>query len=338
MEADKNDINILNDAIQNWEHEGKLTPLQAAELRNSITVRENDNSLIAQYFFIIALSCTLLAFAAIFIDDKLLEKIKVYFSVSDAVIAFITGLLSASWFFFVGKNKNKFSPARFETYMILGGVSALTCMVYICKGLTPVRSYEVLFLVAAALLFVLSILFRSTTLWIGAVMNITAWFEEYSSLHSTRYRFMGMNYPVRFAIFGLLIVLFAAMQSRISRLRYSQQFSFVMGLLLFFTSMWLVSIFGNYNYLDEWYRVRQTQVLAYGIVLGIVALLTFYLGIKFRNDTARDIGFIFLLLDLYTRYFEYFWDSMNKGLFFLILAITFWLLGALIRKGRKIIH
>jgi len=40
-------------------------------------------------------------------------------------------------------------------------------------------------------------------------------------------------------------------------------------------------------------------------------------------------------VNLYTRYFEYFWDGMNKGLFFLILAIAFGFTGWFLDRKTK---
>jgi hypothetical protein len=38
---------------------------------------------------------------------------------------------------------------------------------------------------------------------------------------------------------------------------------------------------------------------------------------------------------MYTRYFEYLWDRTHKGLFFAILAASFWWLGKLLEKRNK---
>jgi hypothetical protein len=35
---------------------------------------------------------------------------------------------------------------------------------------------------------------------------------------------------------------------------------------------------------------------------------------------------------MYTRYFEYFWNSMHKALFFALLGISFWLIGSKAEK------
>jgi len=47
------------------------------------------------------------------------------------------------------------------------------------------------------------------------------------------------------------------------------------------------------------------------------------------------MALLFLLLNLYTRYFEYFWDVTNKGIFFTILALSFWLIGKKLEQYRR---
>ena len=45
------------------------------------------------------------------------------------------------------------------------------------------------------------------------------------------------------------------------------------------------------------------------------------------NPTTRGFGLTFLFINLYTRYFEFFWDAAPKAVFFVILAASFWALG-----------
>ena len=49
----------------------------------------------------------------------------------------------------------------------------------------------------------------------------------------------------------------------------------------------------------------------------------------------RLFGITFLAINLYTRYFEYFWDGLHKVVFFLILAASLALIG---RYAEKIWH
>jgi hypothetical protein len=50
---------------------------------------------------------------------------------------------------------------------------------------------------------------------------------------------------------------------------------------------------------------------------------------------TRGFGITFIFINLYTRFFEYFWEGTHKAIFFAILAISFWYLGS---RAEKIWH
>ena len=56
---------------------------------------------------------------------------------------------------------------------------------------------------------------------------------------------------------------------------------------------------------------------------------------RFDDAVARGFGITFFLLGIYTLYFSLLWDVIHAGLFFFILAVSFWLLG---RKAERIWH
>jgi len=336
MEVDKSESKTLQKAIEGWEQAGKLTKEQADDLRETIDYKHSERHQIAQYFFFIALFCTLLAFGAIFLNEKLLEKIKLYFSWNDMAIAGITAVLSISWFWYIGRKRKHLSTAAYEVYMVLGGLSVLTTLIYTCKQITTDTTYTLFLTLSFLCLAILSIFFRSKSLWIGAIAAFIGWFGEFSVYHSSNNLFLGMNYPMRYTILGLVLLASGLLQGLVKPLSFTGRITYTIGLILLFSGLWGVSIFGNYNTLAGWQQVRQIHVLAYSIVFGLASVISFYLGTRYKDDLARDFGVIFLLINLYTRYFEYFWGSMNKGIFFLILAITFSLVGRwLERTNRK---
>jgi len=335
MEVDKSEWELLQSALNEWEHSGRLTSEKADELRKSIAYKGSERQQIAQYFFFIALFCTLLAFGAIFLNEKLLEKIKAYFSWSDIVIALITALLSVLWFWYIGKKRSQVSSIAYEIYMVLGGLSVLTSLVYFCKEAHIDKTYTALLSMAVCLLIIIAQVFRSSALWIGAIGTAIAWFGAFSNWQGADNLFLGMNYPMRYTAFGLFILVIAFLQRQVNALSFGRRITYIAGLILFFSGLWGISIFGNYNTLVGWQQVRQVHVLAYSAVFGFAAVLSFYLGIRYKDDLARDFGVLFLLINLYTRYFEYFWDSMNKGIFFSILAITFGFVGWLLERQKK---
>ena len=334
MEVDNSEWNIIQEALRVWEQEGKISAGQKETLLESVHLKKPEHQ-VAQYFFIIAISCTLLAFAAIFIDDRLLETIKSYFSLSNWVIAAVTGLLSAAWFYYLRQKKRRFSAVSFECFMVLGGLTALTALVYACKDFEQRLHYSTLLLLATLLLAGLGAGFRSVALWTAALVGLCGWYGAFTSWQSYGNLFLGMNYPVRFAVLGLLILGGAQLQRKVPRLSAFRRITYVFGLLTLFTALWGMSVFGNYGSYAQWTAVRQTQVLLYAVLFAAAAGLAFYLGIRNRDSLTRDVGILFLLINLYTRYFEYFWDNINKGIFFLLLAVSFWLLGRWIEKRKR---
>lgn len=110
-----------------------------------------------------------------------------------------------------------------------------------------------------------------------------------------------MNYPMRFVAFGLIVTIGSFFVMRYPKLAFVQRITYLAGLILFFISMWMVSIFGNYGYLDEWAKVRQVQVIIYAVLFGLCTAVIFYMGIKYKDDATRDLAVLFLLLNLYSR-------------------------------------
>jgi uncharacterized membrane protein len=335
MEVEKQEWDAIKKALTAWEDDGLISPEKNRELRQSVKLKRNDRQQVARYFFIVAISCTLLSFGAIFLDEKLLEKLKVYFALSNVFIATIMAGLATAWFWFVNKRRARYSPFAWEVYMVLGGLTVLCALVYICKDTGFGANNNGMLITASALLFLLAASFRSSVLWIGGLLALLSWFGALTSWQSKQDMFMGLNYPARYTLFGLLVIGASFLLQSIPSAKRFHRLTYISGLIIFLTSLWAVSVFGNFAHLDEWAKVRQVYVLFYGAIFGVVAAAVFYLGIRYDDDFTRDAGVIYLLLNLYSRYFEFFWDSMNKGLFFLVLAVSFWFIGRRLEKRRR---
>lgn len=334
MQADKQEREVLGKALDEWKDAGLLTPEHAAQLRGTIKAKESGTEQLAHYFFIIAVCCALLAFGALFIDEKLLQRLQQTFLLHNITIAVAAMILSAICFRFARRQRPVVSVAAYELYLVPGTLTALISLVYICKETGNGDGYTFFLGLASIMLGALCIVFRSRMLWCGFLLAGMGWFGAFSTVHSHDNLFLGMNYPVRFTLFGLLVLVLSWGQRKIPRLDGYYRISYHAGLLIFFTALWGLSVFGNYGYLDQWAAVRQTQVLGFSFLFGAATGIALYLGIRYDDPAVRDYSILFLLLNLYTRYFEYFWNSMNKGLFFLFLALSFWLLGRWLNKRK----
>jgi hypothetical protein len=164
--------------------------------------------------------------------------------------------------------------------------------------------------------------------------------------------FLGMNYPLRFVIFGAALATlgiagqysFADATSTASSLSFKErllsmsQQTKVIGLLNLFVALWIMSIFGNYGDMTQWQKVRQYELLHWTVVFGVVAIAAVWYGVRQDDGALRGFGLTFRFINLYTRFFEYFWDSIHKAAFFAVLAVlavSFWYVG---RKAEAIWH
>ena len=108
----------------------------------------------------------------------------------------------------------------------------------------------------------------------------------------------------------------------------------IMGLSYLFIALWIMSIFGNYDP-DTWYYISSVQLLPWALLFAVVAVICIYVSLKTDDGMLRGFGLTFLGINLYTRFFEYFWNSLHSAIFFFILAISLILIG---RKAEKIWH
>ncbi len=161
--------------------------------------------------------------------------------------------------------------------------------------------------------------------WFGAETGYVSGWGAY---------WLGMNYPIRFVLFGgaLLALCYGAQ----SLLRQRQLFtvSKAMGLTYLFIALWIMSIFGNYD-ADSWYQVSQARLLPWGLLFAVAAGVCIFISLKTDDGMLRGFGLTFLAINLYTRFFEFFWNGMHKVLFFLILAVSLAVIG---RYAERIWH
>ena len=96
-----------------------------------------------------------------------------------------------------------------------------------------------------------------------------------------------------------------------------------------------MSIFGHYDIDNGGYGATRAALLPWVLLFAVAAGICIWISLKTDDGMLRGFGLTFLAINLYTRYFEYFWDEMNKVLFFLILAASLAVIG---RYAERIWH
>lgn len=336
MQFNKKQGLFLTKTIQDWQAQGIISPETADTLSSSFKIRPFDWARLAKYSFWISIICAVIAVAAILLDAMLMELLQRLFHSSGLVPCIIFSILSVVTYILAFKRRKKFPEKTFsnEAIIFIGVLFTAVAVAFFGKFIdTGSGHYSLLFLLSTVIYAVIAFCFPSRLVWIFCLLSLGAWFgTETGYMSGSGAYFLGMNYPLRFILFGsVLVALSFAFKPRAFLNEFSHS-TYVIGLLYLFIALWILSIFGNYSDLDTWREVPQYQLALWGVLFAAVALLTIFYGLKYDDATSRGFGITFLFINLYTRYFEYFWDHTHKAIFFIILAVSFWLIGRYAEK------
>jgi hypothetical protein len=337
LNLDKQESDFLDRVIAGWLEQGLVDHQQAEKLRSSYQVTGFDWMRLAKYSFWIALICGATAFTFLIVNDTVVDWLKKLYYTPDIIISFVSGLMAVFFFLWGRRRENRFPERVFsnEAVIFTGILFTASTIAYLGKAFDNNSGhFSILFLISVFVYGLLAWRMDSRLIWLFALVSLGSWFGTETGYQTQwSHYFLGMNYPLRFVVFGLLLVASCHLLRRGKWFRGFWELTYVVGLLYLFLSLWLLSIFGNYGSLDSWWRVKQISFFYWGIISAAVAAGFMIYGLKTQDSAAREFGITFLVIFIYTKYFEYFWDSTNHTLFFAVLAVSFWLIG---RKAEKI--
>ncbi len=337
LDLDKQECELLTQAITHWENQGIIDKPVADTLRTTYKIKGFDWMRLAKYSFWIALICGATSFGWFIIDDAFLSYIKKLYNTPDIIIAALSGIIATTLFLWSRRLK-RISPEKVfsnEAVTFMAVLFTALCIAYLGKTFDNGSGhFSILFLISVLVYGILAWNMRSRLIWTFALISLASWFGSETGYQTHwGYYFLGMNYPLRFVAFGSLVVIAAFILRRQKWFAQFADVTNIIGLLYLMFSLWLISIFGNYADIDQWWPVKQITLFYWGIIAAVVYVAFLLYGLKTNDIVAREFGITFLIILIYTKYFEYFWLQSNKPLFFAILAISFWFIG---RKAEKI--
>ena len=337
MKIEPQEAKKMEQLLERWESSNKITPDQKAVLEQDLQASTSGRSSfdwknLSFLSFFFAVVCIILA-TSLMVIDNWIEKILDYvIEVSDWVKSIFLFLLASLLYYFAHIRRRQYPRRVFsnEAIFLFGAVSVAFALMYLGYHFGMYDGYfPILILLSAFLYGAVGLLLHSNINWYLALAALALWFGTETAYRSGwESYFLGMNYPMRYLLFGILLLglyrLFRALNFAVK----FRQSTYTIGLLSLFFSFWLLSIFGNYTDLEAWSEVAQYRFIYWALILALASGLAIWYGLRYQDRIARELGIIFLLLNIYTRYFEYFWDSLHKVVFFSILALSFWLLGS----------
>lgn len=337
MKIDREKSEFLEEMIDFWEQEKIIEPEKATELKKSYSIKSFDWQKLAKYSIYIALACGVFALGSLLLDKQMTAILSSLYNTPNILISLLS-FGGATYFLILGNKRRRIKAKQVfsnEALLFAGVLLIANGLAYLGKSIDKnSENYALLFLFAVPVYGILGYHFRSKLIWAFALFSLGAWFgTETSYIGKSNFYFLGMNYPLRFVCFGIILTAFSWFLKNSAKLNFLFLTTYFIGLLYTFTALWLLSIFGNFASIDQWYSISQYALYFWAALSIVVCGLTFFLGFKFKDEMAREFGATFLIVNLYSRFFEYFWDAWHKALFFAVLAISFWLIG---RKAEKI--
>ncbi|MFN8260991.1 MAG: hypothetical protein U0X41_08680 [Chitinophagales bacterium] len=333
MRLDKKKADFLCKAIDEWQSQQLLSDEQAQLMKQSISVRKFDWRQVTVYAFIIAVACAVLSVIVLLADKPLRAIIEKFTQITDFGISCILSVftLLVFWYTDTRFRKQPDTPFSNGSFLLFGAFLSLTMISYWVKTLHVFQQHPAFVFLLAALVYVpLAAYFRSQTLWVLGGLMLAIAFGLYTENRVEG--FCGLNLPMRFIPFSVLILSILTILRKVQSLKPFFRAHYVMGLLLFYLSLWLVTIFGNYSSYERWQEVKQIQFLIWDGLLFTVAGVGMYFGLKRHDFVLGNMSLVFFMLNLVTRYFEYCWAPLHKSVFFMILSFIFWFIGSRAEK------
>jgi hypothetical protein len=337
MKLNKKQSAFLSNTISWWENSGDIPQELADKLRQTYTTKPFDFKRLAKYAFWFSIFFLVIAVLSFLADTVLIEFIQTFLSTSPIFLSLFFAILASIAYWIGVKRKNKWPEKIFsnEAIIFIGVLLTSTSIGFLGKALdTGSGHFALLFLLATIVYGILAFWLPSKLVWIFALISFGAWFgTETGYISGWEDYFLGLNYPLRYVLFGACLVgLSHLFRKKLTALGLFNS-TYIIGMLYLFTALWLVSIFGNFGDMEAWKRINQITFIHWGVVSIIISIGAIYLGLKTDDTISRSFGIIFLMINIYTKYFEFLWNDLHKGIFFLILGISLWMIG---QKAEKI--
>ncbi|MCD9494995.1 hypothetical protein [Photobacterium carnosum] len=336
IKVNKRQEQLLNDTIAQWQQQQLIDTQQAQQLRQSYHVISFDWKLLAVYSFWAAIACFILSVILLVADDYLIALISHLIDTPASVLTILSAIIAGLFFYFGVKRRQRYPEKTVsnEAIFFFGVLITAVASGFLSHTTLALHWRESLFIIIPTVIYlIVGIQLRSVLVWLFALLGVGLWvLTETSYLAHDHYLFWGMNIPLRFTVIGLLIAGLSSIFKPNSRFYFTKEATQFIGLIYFFTALWMLTIFGNYDSLRAWSNIKQIELWGWSVAMLLITLSAIFYGIKYNDPLVRAFGIIFLLLCLYSRYFEYFWDTLHKALFFAILALSFWIIGGRAEK------
>ena len=319
----------VRDALEFWKEEGMLTREQHDALRDSIEV-EFDWARLAFHATWIAAVCMFTGMVALLASDIIVALLEN----APAALRALGSFVAAGLLVFFGFRLRLREHPHIKTY----GVLLFLGCVFISLGFSQVAvaldlndaSVHLIFLPACMIYGLIGWYGRSGLSWLFALMAFSSWLGVRTGYSWGGYWLMDSQ-PLQSMVYGALLTGLSLLpySAELLKSREIHGVTQVWGLLALFIPLWILSIWGAGEH-----KAQAGELIAWSLIMAAAGAGALLGGLRLESGRLVGFGLTFLGIELYTKYFEYCWDHLNQGLFFMILGGSLILMVKLIQKYR----
>ena len=315
-------MRLVDRVLAHWQAEHEITSAQRKALRNSLDASSFDWYRLAQYAFIISVVCAMIAFASLLHIKTIMDYLVGIGALGRTTLAavFAVGFYAAGFLVARYRASNWFMSGALYLIAVVMTQVFVACLMYYLNMSQRIEDIGTFLL--ALIYAVIGLGTGSVMVWVFALLFLGAWFGNQSFYVGSTY-VMGMRHPEVTFIYGMLLLALAQLMTYIKRFRLFSVSSFALALLYIFLSLWILSLSGGLMAKGQ----STDGQLFWSVILLFAASTSIWHGLRYDWALTRGYGLTFLAINLYTKFFEYFWSALPKTLFFIILAASFWLIG-----------
>ncbi|KAI0901676.1 hypothetical protein F4806DRAFT_8798 [Annulohypoxylon nitens] len=327
----------VESALQQWSKVKLINPDLIPDLLTTIQIIEEDNGFpwqkVAKYAFRLAILSLIIAICSIIFDDVLPKIIRKFLDLPIAVRLTITVGVAAmvhTWGYqrsLVRPEQRYLNEAIHCVGAFIFALAALDLGSYLeCDKSRNRDRLQCILIGLASTYGLVAVAVNSTLIWSYGMALLGVWLGSISD----EAHFLGPRYPFRFVLLGIATICSAYLMRHFQFTVELWKMARIWGMLYLFNALWLLSLFDSLleSLADSGYeRVGSRWVLPWFLTFFFVAAFSLWHGLQFRDSATHGFGLVYLSINLCTKFFELFWDSWYKSIFFTVLALLLALLG-----------
>jgi hypothetical protein len=335
MKLSQTQATVVRKALAQWKEEKSISPDEAKKLDESIEIERFDWQGLSTYTLYAALGCFVIAIAAIFKGDVFYQLLQRLMQAPDGMYAVVFSALSVILLFLGRHFRFTALKANTEVVQILI-VTFWGIALFFWNKVFGWNDRHISFLILVWSLpaFGLALIFNSVLQWVmGLIAFSVALLTIVDKIADSNLYVAQLNYVVRATICFAIMLGVSWFMQKITRLKPFYNITANISLFMLLLSFWALSITGNIAGYEQWRNLNSVYFLPWHLLYAVIAGIVLWQGFRKDNELLLAMGLLSFFLNIYTLYFEFGWNAMHKALFFVILAVSLWLVS---RKAEQI--